>query len=127
MRVRWRMTAAFAVLAAIAGGLLIFDATRADRIARGVRVAGLDVGGMTRAQARRSVQARLAGVAEHPIVVTWRNQRFTLAPRDSGVRLDAAATADRAVARSRRGDPFGRALRELTGGRCERTSRRPCA
>jgi len=110
------MTAAFVALAAIAGGLLIYDATRADRIARGVRVAGLDVGGMTRAQARRSVQARLAGVAEHPIVVTWRNQRFTLAPRDSGVRLDAAATADRAVARSRRGDPFGRALRELTGG-----------
>src|SRR5438094_248228 len=98
MRVRWRMTAAFAVLAAIAGGLLIFDATRADRIARGVRVAGLDVGGMTRAQARRSVQARLAGVAEHPIVVTWHDQRFPLAPRDPGLRPDAGATAGRIAA-----------------------------
>ena len=28
------MTAAFAALAVIAGGLLIYDATRADRIAR---------------------------------------------------------------------------------------------
>jgi lipoprotein-anchoring transpeptidase ErfK/SrfK len=110
------MTAAFAALAVIAGGLLIYDATRADRIARGVRVAGLDVGGLTRGQARRAVEARLAGAIEHPVVATWRHRRFTLAPRDSRVRLDVAATVDRAVARSRRGDPFGRALRELTGG-----------
>src|SRR6059036_3420020 len=116
MRVRWLMAAAFAALAAVAGGLLIYDATRTDRVARGVRVAGLDVGGMTRAQARRAVQAHLAGAAEHPIVVVWRDRRFTLAPRDSGVRLDVAATVDRAVSRSRRGDPFARALRELTGG-----------
>src|SRR2546423_8969598 len=120
MRVRWRMTAAFAALAAIAGGLLICDATRADRIARGVRVAGLDVGGMTRAQARRTVQARLASTTEHPIVVVWRDQRFTLAPRDSGVRLDAPATVDRAVARSRRGGPFRRALRDPTRGQVRR-------
>src|SRR5256885_16741434 len=102
MRVRWRMTAAFAALAAIAGGVLIYDATRADRIARGVRVAGLDVGGMTRAQARRTVQARLASTTEHPIVVVWRDPRFTPAPPDSGVRLHPPANRAPAVGRSPR-------------------------
>src|SRR4051812_7801065 len=116
MRVRWWMAAAFAVVAAALGALLIYDANRADRIARGVRVAGVDVGGMTRPEAQRVVAAHLAATVAHPIVVSWRDRHFTLAPGASGVHLDAAATARLAVARSRRGSALGRALRDLTGG-----------
>jgi lipoprotein-anchoring transpeptidase ErfK/SrfK len=111
------MTAAFAVLiAAGVGGLLIYDATRADRVAHGVRAGGLDLGGMTRDAARRAVQARYGRAAAAPVVVTWQGRRFTLSPGASGAHVDAAVTAQRAVERSRGGNPLGRAVRELTGG-----------
>ena len=40
--------------------VLVHDAGRSDRVADGVRVGGVDVGGMSRAQARRAVSARYA-------------------------------------------------------------------
>src|SRR4051812_28152624 len=112
-----RVPAAFAVLiAAVLGGLLIYDATRADRIAQGVRAGRLDLGGMTRDAARRAVQARYGRAAAAPVVVTWHGRRFTLSPGASGAHVDAATTARWALARSRGGNPFGRAVRELAGG-----------
>src|SRR5437764_2314253 len=117
MRVRWWMAAAFAVLiAAVVGGLLIYDATRADRVAEGVRVGGSDVGGRRREATGRAVQARFGRAAAAPVVGTWHGRRFTLSPGASGAHVDATATAARAVARSRSDNPFGRALRDLTGG-----------
>src|SRR4051794_23825738 len=116
MRVAWRWPALGAVVAAILGALLIYDATRSDRIADGVRVGGLDVGEMSRTQAQAAVQRHFGRRASRPLVVVWRGRRFTLAPAASGARVDADATARRALSRSRRGNPFGRALRELTGG-----------
>jgi lipoprotein-anchoring transpeptidase ErfK/SrfK len=116
MRVWWRIAAAFALLAAVLGGLLIYDATRADRVARGVHAGDLDIGGLTRGDARRAVEARFGRAVAQPVVVTWRHRRFSLTAAASGVRIDAATTVARAIARSRAGNPFGRALRELGGG-----------
>ena len=90
------MAAAFAVLvAAVAGGLLVYDATRAARLAHGVRAATVDVGGMTRAQAQRAIAARYGQAAARPVVVIWHGRRFTLAGAASGVHVDAAATRSR--------------------------------
>src|SRR4051812_35634541 len=116
MRVSWRWPALGAVVAAILGALLIYDATRSDRIADGVHIGGLDVGGMSRTQAQAAVQRHFGRRVSRPLIVVWRGRRFTLAPAASGARVDADATARRALSRSRRGNPFGRALRELTGG-----------
>src|SRR5256885_6562890 len=112
MRVRVWIAAAFALLAAaVVGGLLVYDTTRAQRIARGVRAGAVDVGGLTRVQAQREIAARYSPAAARPIVATWHGRRFTLAPAASGVHVDAAATARRALERSRRGNPVGRAVR----------------
>ena len=97
-------------------GVLVHDGRRSDRVAEGVRVGAVDVGGMSRAQARRAVADRYGALVAHPVVVTWRARRFTLPASTSGVRLDAAATVDAAVARSRGGNPFSRTWREATGG-----------
>src|SRR3954451_16319656 len=107
--------AGLAVPLALAGGVVVYDARQGDRIADGVRVAGLPVGGMTRAQAREAVESRLAPQVVPPVVVHWNARRFTLARERYGVRLDAVATVDQAVARSRDGNALGRGLRELTG------------
>src|SRR4051794_29422831 len=116
MTVSWRWLAVGALVVGVLGALLIYDATRSDRIADGVRVGGLEVGGMSRAQAQAAVQQHFGQRASRPVIVVWRGRRFTLAPAASGARVDAQATARRALSRSRGGNPFGRAVRELTGG-----------
>src|SRR4051812_41091509 len=98
MRVRWWMAAAFAVLAVAVVGVLVRDGRRSDRVADGVRVGRVNVGGMSRAQARRAVADRYGAPVAHDVVVTWHGRRFTLPASTSGVRLDAVATVDAAVA-----------------------------
>ena len=112
----WRVLAGFAVVAAVLVALLVYDGSRSDRVAGGVRVGALDVGGMTRADAVRAVRDRYGRTVAQTVVVTWKGRRFTLAPAVSGARVDARATVAAAIERSRRGNPFGRALRDLTGG-----------
>jgi lipoprotein-anchoring transpeptidase ErfK/SrfK len=116
MRARGWIAIGVAVAAVPVAGLAIYDATNADRVAPGVRVAGVDVGGVSRAEARERIRGRLAAPAAHPVVVSHGTRRFELSPGTSGVRLDDAATADAAVARSREGNFAGRALRDLFGG-----------
>src|SRR3954451_23051074 len=112
----WRVLAGFGIVAAVLAGLLIYDGTRSDRVAEGVRVGSLDLGGMSRGEAVRAVRARFGRAVAQPVVVTYKGRRFTLGPAGSGARIDAGAPVDRAIARSRGGNPFGRALRALTDG-----------
>src|SRR4051794_15932999 len=105
-----------AVLVIAAIGVLVHDSRRSDRVAEGVRVGAVDVGGMSRAAARRAVEQRYASAGAHDVVVTWHGRRFTLPASTSGVRLDARATVDEAIARSRGGNAFSRTWRGLTGG-----------
>src|SRR4051812_21327665 len=105
-----------AVLVLAVIGVLVHDAGRSDRVAEGVHVGGLDIGGMSRAEARRAVEARYARAVAHDVAVTWRGRRFTLPASRSGVRLGAAATVDEAVERSRGGNAFSRTWRDLMGG-----------
>jgi lipoprotein-anchoring transpeptidase ErfK/SrfK len=79
-----------------------YDRSHADRILPGVRVDGVDVGGMTRAEAVAAVQPlvsrTLAGtVTVHAGALTWDK---TLA--DLGVTADVGAAVDRALAVSDR-------------------------
>ncbi len=52
------------------GTLAWADKQAGDRIAQGVTVQGVDVGGLTVAHARARLQKRIAGPALEPIVVT---------------------------------------------------------
>ena len=66
---RWMLVSAalFAVVAALFG--LAFAGSPA-RLAEGVSVAGVDVGGLTRAEARKVLERRFAEVAHVPVVFT---------------------------------------------------------
>ena len=104
------------LLAAGALALVVYDAGRRDRVADGIRVAGIDVGGMTEERARSVVEERLGARFRQPVVVRHGDETFRVA---GAARLDAPATAAAALRRGRGGNPFGRALRELVGGRVE--------
>src|SRR3954452_6177038 len=93
-----------------------YDANRDDLIAKGVTVAGIDVGGMRRAAATELVQKRLADPLNRPIAVKARGHRFHLSQGRSGATADGGGRIDQAVTASRTGNVLQRSWRDLTGG-----------
>src|SRR3954447_10623598 len=93
-----------------------YDSSRDDEIAKGVTVAGVDVGGMTAAQARRVVQDQVAGPLEKPVAVVYKGKRFSLSPQDAGLHADVGGMVDEALAKSRDGSIVSRVARDMTGG-----------
>ena len=99
-----------------AGALYAYDHGHRDKIAKGVDVAGIDVGGLSAAQARARLQREYLPRFEQPVVVRFHAHRFKLSPRAAGVTVDVNAAVDEALARSRDGSVFTRVSRALTGG-----------
>ena len=104
------------VLLAGAVGLYAYDSSNEDRVANGIEVGGVPVGGLDAEEARARLRTRLQVPLEKPIVVEHHRRRFTLSAQDAGLRADVGGMVDDAVAASRRGNIFGRSLRDLTGG-----------
>lgn len=110
------VAAATALIAVVVGGAYAYDSSRDDLIAHGVRVAGVDVGGMRESAARDKLEAELGPETARPVVVSIAGRRFRLRAARSGVVPDARAMAAEAVARSRSGKLPSRVWRGLTGG-----------
>ena len=104
------------VLLVAAGAVYAYDTRREERIAKGVKVNGVDVGGLDAAAARRKLELALLQPLNEPVFVSARGKRFTLNPEKAGVTVDIDASVASAVARSRRGNVLSRTVRELTGG-----------
>jgi lipoprotein-anchoring transpeptidase ErfK/SrfK len=113
---------ALLVLLLLGGSLALYsyDAGRDDLIGKGVSVAGIDVGGMRRAEASDLVQRRLADPLDRPIAVRAGGHRFRLSPERAGVTTDVGGMIAEAVAASREGNLLQRSWRDLTGGRVDK-------
>ena len=108
-----------ALLVVLIGGAVsvyAYDSSNDGRIAEGVTVAGVDVGGLEDAEAREKVGNEMADRLDEPLVVRHGKQRFTLSAQDAEVRADVGGMVDEALRRSRDGNIFGRVLRDATGG-----------
>jgi hypothetical protein len=110
------LVAFVATVVVLGGALFAYDQTRSDRIAKGVRVAGVNVGGLTRAEARARLRRDVLSALERPIVVRHGGQRWSLGAKEARTSVDLDATVDDALARSRDGNIFTRSYRSLTGG-----------
>jgi vancomycin resistance protein YoaR len=85
-----------AVLALVVG--FAFAGSK-SRIAAGVTIAGVDVGGLSPAQARNELQRRFASVEQQPVAFTAAGHTFKISPAELGVQPDwnaALAQAQRA-------------------------------
>jgi lipoprotein-anchoring transpeptidase ErfK/SrfK len=109
-----------AVLLIATGVVYAFDASRENRIAEGMRVGGIDVGGMSADAARMRLQRELVGPLERTIVVRSTDRRFRLTAREAKLQVNAAELIQQAVAASREGSFFSRAWRDVTGGKVDR-------
>jgi lipoprotein-anchoring transpeptidase ErfK/SrfK len=114
---------AFIVVAVLVGLLIVgsvavyaYDSSRSDRIAEGVTVGGVAVGGLSADQARAKVRRQVAARLEQPIAVTHDKTRFTLSAEDAGIHADVGGMVDDALEASRDGNVFARVTRDLRGG-----------
>ncbi len=92
-----------------------YDSSHEDEVANGVTVAGVDVGGLSSAEARELVSRELSEPLERPVVVTARGQRFTLSAKDAGLRADVRGMVGAAIDESRDGNVITRVARDVRG------------
>jgi lipoprotein-anchoring transpeptidase ErfK/SrfK len=109
------VAAVLAVFVVLGGALYAYDHAQANEIAKGVRVAGVPLGGLTREQARARLQREVLDPLRRPIVVHHDTKTWELGAREARIRTDLDAMVDEAVARSQSGDVFSRSWRSLTG------------
>ena len=105
-----------AVLLTAAVGAWAYDHGKRDTIAEGVRVGGVDVGGMSAGEARTTLREQLLKRLQRPVVATYEGRRVVLSARRAGVAVDVEEAVDEAVARSREGFFVARVARDVTGG-----------
>jgi lipoprotein-anchoring transpeptidase ErfK/SrfK len=104
------------VLILLAAAMLLYDHSRRDQIARGVTIAGVNVGGMSEAAARAKIQRELIAQLNEPVTVHAGKRHWRLSAREAGLAVDAGNMVSQAVSASRRGSIFSRTFRGLFGG-----------
>jgi hypothetical protein len=98
-----------------AGGLYAYDSSRSDVIAKGVTAGGVDVGGLSAPAARDILERSLSPKVGKPVVVEWKDRRWTLSAQQAGVHMNVNRMVNEALAKSRTGSFFHRAIRDLRG------------
>jgi vancomycin resistance protein YoaR len=93
-----------AILALVAIALGLAFAGSPSRLASGVRIAGVDVGGKTARQARAILARRAGDLSAVPVTFRVGSRTWRLEPRRLGIRVDWGAAVD---AVRRQGEGFG--------------------
>jgi lipoprotein-anchoring transpeptidase ErfK/SrfK len=104
-----------AILGSLAAGMFAYDNARADKIGKGVRVGGIALQGLTRAQAHAKLQRLILQPLKRPVVIHHDKSTWSLGAREARIAVDLDAMVDKAMDVSREGDIFSRTVRNLTG------------
>ena len=104
---------ALLVLGAVAA--YAYDSSQDDKIADGVTVGGVDVGGMGEAEAKRAVRRRLLAPLRHSLRVGYDGESWVLPGKTLKLHADVERAVEEAVAESRDGGLPGRLVRYVTG------------
>ena len=108
--------AALTLLLAALGGIYLYDQSGRDTIPKGVRVGGVDVGGLKAAAAKAKLEREYLSRLRQPVKVYHGSNTFVLTPEQSQVAANLDASVDEAVAKAEQGTMFSRTVRRLTGG-----------
>ncbi|MFH9736205.1 VanW family protein [Streptomyces roseolus] len=105
-RPRWRTAAiAAGVVAVAAGGLYVAGlVATGDDISAGTRAGGIDIGGLSKAEAAERLRAQAPAAWTAPIAVKVGERTESVSPAVAGLTVDAEATAEKAADPSK--DPF---------------------
>jgi lipoprotein-anchoring transpeptidase ErfK/SrfK len=107
------------LLGAAAAAAYIDDQGHSDRLAPGVRIGGVDVGGLSVDAARTRLVQRAVAPRRRTLTVHAAGRTFVLSPNQSRLTADLDVALSRARADSRRGWLGVRVWHDLTGQRLE--------
>ena len=115
---RSQIAAAAIVLAVvlIAGGAYAYDSSQKDKIADGVTIAGVDVGGLDADQAAEAVRHHLLAPLRHSLEVSYDGETWMLPGEKLMVRADVDGAVEQAIEESQEGGLPTRLVRYVTGG-----------
>src|SRR3954449_731674 len=108
--------AAVVLLVVVVAGAYAYDSSQKDKIADGVTVAGVDVGGMNEAEAAAAVRRKLLAPLRHALVVSFDGQTWKLPGKKLKIRADIGSAVEEAVEDSQQGGFPGRLVRYVSGG-----------
>ena len=109
------LPALLVLLALLVGAAALADRSRSQRLADGIRIGGINVGGLEAAEAAQLVHLRAVAPKRRTLRVHAGAKTFELGPEQLQVRADVEEAVDRALADSRRGWFGARQLRDLRG------------
>src|ERR1700744_1130202 len=111
--------AAVFLAAALVAGALLYDHAQQGKIAGGVTIEGVDVGGMEADDAEAKVRRALLRPLDRPLRTVYRERTWSLPAAKLKLRADVGAAVEEAVRLSREGDLPTRLGRYLGGDQLE--------
>jgi hypothetical protein len=111
---------AVALVVVLAAGAFAYDSSQKDKIADGVTVAGVDVGGLDADQAVAKVRHQLLSPLRHSLRVGFDGETWTLPGAKLKVRADIEDAVESAVEDSQDGGLPTRLVRYVTGGELDK-------
>jgi lipoprotein-anchoring transpeptidase ErfK/SrfK len=100
----------------LAVGVWAYDDAQKDKIAQGVKVGGVDVGGRDADSARKIIKREVVEPLQQPVVVTYERKDYTLNPKSLHASADVNGMVQEAIDRSREGSILDRVTRYAGGG-----------
>jgi vancomycin resistance protein YoaR len=91
---RWLVAVPLLVIVVVLGAWAIDTALAADQVARNTELAGVPVGGMTRAELDEAVQELAGTLPGTPVVIDTDDLTLESTAGELGIGIDASATAD---------------------------------
>jgi lipoprotein-anchoring transpeptidase ErfK/SrfK len=117
------LVALLALLVALMLAMLVYDHGQRNQIAKGVRIDGIEVGGLSTAAAKTRLDRGVQATMERPVTVSLGSRAWHITPRQAGVAVDVDGTVAEALQASRSGSIFSRTWRGLSGAQVERNLR----
>jgi lipoprotein-anchoring transpeptidase ErfK/SrfK len=105
-----------ALLVVVVAGAYAYDSSQKDKIADGVTVGGVDVGGMNEEEAAAAVRRKLLSPLRHALVVSFDGETWKLPGKKLKIRADIGSAVEEAVEDSQEGGFPGRLVRYVSGG-----------
>jgi len=110
-----------ALVVVLVGIAYAYDSSQKDKIADGVTIGGVDVGGLDEAEATKLVEHKLLSPLQHPLRVTFRKRSWELPGSRLKIRADVDSAVEEAVEDSQEGGFPGRLVRYVSGGEVDET------
>jgi lipoprotein-anchoring transpeptidase ErfK/SrfK len=98
-----------------AGGVWAYDSAHSEQIGNGVRIAGVDVSGLSPEEARARLRSAVLDPLSRPVVVRALGKRYRLAPERAKLTVDVDGSVQAALDRSREGNMLVRTWRGIRG------------